>query len=133
MALKEKKITEAGISAHGVASAPDRLTGTAAENKKVFDNLVRAVVAEAVNGIVDELTGEGGAEQIGMSPIEGLAGENLPEALKGLKKQLDDAIIGAIEGGFVSFKEGEEPAARMKSFLYGKILADYREVNGDGN
>ena len=128
MALKDRKITEAGIAAHGVTSAPDRLTGTAAENKKVFDNLVRKLVADCVNGIVDELTGESGAEQIGMKPIEGLVGENLREVIRSLKKNLDDAIIGAIEGGYIRFEESKEPATRMKGYLYGQILADYGEV-----
>lgn len=99
MALKEKKITEAGISAHGVASAPDRLTGTAAENKKVFDNLVRAVVAEAVNGIVDELTGENGAEQIGMKPVEGIEGQTVQEgfgALLGKLQRWEKEITGSV-------------------------------------
>ena len=128
MALKERKITEAGINAHGVVSAPDRLTGTAAENKRVFDQLVRSLVAECVNGIVDELTGESGAEQIGMRPIEGLAGGNLRESIENLKKSLDNAIIGAVEGGYIRFEKGEEPAVRMKKVLYGQILAKYGEV-----
>lgn len=128
MALKDRKITEAAISANGVVSAPDRLRGTAAENKKVFDQLIRMVVAECVNGIVDELTGENGAEQIGMKPIEGLAGENLREVIRNLKKELNDAVIGAIEGGYIRFEKGEEPAVRMRKVLYGQILAKYGEV-----
>ena len=128
MALKDKKITEDSIAIHGVSAAPDLLKGTAAENKKVFDRLVRDLVAECVNGIVDELTGENGAEQIGVKPIEGLEGENLREVIENLKKELNDAVIGAIEGGLISFVEGEEPAVRSKGFIYGKILIDYRKV-----
>ena len=73
------------------------------------------------------------AEKVGLDPVEGLNAENVQEAVSSLKKGLDDAVIGAGVGGYVSFKEGEEPAARTKGYLYGKILADYREVNGDGN
>ena len=129
MALKERKITEAGINAHGVASAPDRLSGTATENKKVFDRLVRNLVAECVNGIVDELTGPTGAEQIGVTPVEGLKGENLRELIENLKKHLDDIVVGADVGGYKHFAEGKEPTVRTRGFLYGYILADYREVN----
>lgn len=101
MALKDRKITEAAIAANGVQSAPDRLTGTAAENKAFFDKLVRNVVAECVNGLIEELTGTAGAEQIGMTPVESLPAENVQQAMKELKEQLDNAIIGA--GGVASF------------------------------
>ena len=49
------KITEEQLDEFGVASAPDRLTGTAAQNKAVFDRLVRQVVTTVVNQVVDEL------------------------------------------------------------------------------
>lgn len=49
-------ITEAQIAAAGVASAPDIVTGTPSEVKAIFDNLVRAVVATAVNLVIDEVT-----------------------------------------------------------------------------
>ena len=39
MSIQEQKITEAAIAANGVQSRPDKLTGTAAQNKKVFDAL----------------------------------------------------------------------------------------------
>ena len=42
MSIQEQKITEAAIAANGVQSQPDKLTGTAAQNKKVFDALVTA-------------------------------------------------------------------------------------------
>ena len=49
MSIQEQKITEAAIAANGVQSRPDKLTGTAAQNKKVFDALVTAVVREKFN------------------------------------------------------------------------------------
>ena len=57
MSIQEQKITEAAIAANGVQSRPDKLTGTAAQNKKVFDALVTAVVKERFNALLDELTG----------------------------------------------------------------------------
>ena len=44
MSIQEQKITEAAVAESGVQSQPDKLTGTAAQNKKVFDALVTAVV-----------------------------------------------------------------------------------------
>lgn len=51
MALK--KITPAEMDANGVCSAPDVLTGTPAQNKAVFDKMVRELVAPAYNAAVD--------------------------------------------------------------------------------
>ena len=53
MKFENAKIQPSDISAKGVASAPDRLSGTAAENKAVFDRLVKEVVAEKFNSFVD--------------------------------------------------------------------------------
>ena len=53
MSIQEQKITEAAIAANGVQSRPDKLTGTAAQNKKVFDALVTAVVKERFNALHD--------------------------------------------------------------------------------
>lgn len=51
MALE--KITEAKMNANGVVAAPDILNGTAAENKAIFDRMVRNLVAPAYNACVD--------------------------------------------------------------------------------
>lgn len=64
MALKDKKVSDSLLQT-GVVSAPDKLTGTAAENKMVFDRLIRNIVAQSVNPLIDELTGENGAASIG--------------------------------------------------------------------
>lgn len=64
MALANKKITDSLLQT-GVISAPDKLTGTAAENKLVFDRLIRNIVAQSLNPLIDELAGEGGASAIG--------------------------------------------------------------------
>ena len=54
MALE--KITEAQLNANGVIAAPDVLNGTAAENKAIFDRLVRSIVAPAYNACVDAVS-----------------------------------------------------------------------------
>lgn len=51
MALK--KITEAEMDAAGVCSVADVMTGTAAENKRAFDRMVRELVAPAYNACAD--------------------------------------------------------------------------------
>lgn len=55
MALTDYKITGGEISTYGVVSAPDKLQGTAQENKAVFDKLIRESVAGDFNGLIDAL------------------------------------------------------------------------------
>lgn len=47
-------ITPEQIAQYGVVAAPDRLTGRADDNKKIFDRLVRELVAVVVNEIIDK-------------------------------------------------------------------------------
>ena len=54
-----QKITDAQMDAKGVCSAPDILSGTAAQNKAVFDRLVRDLIAVYYNSLVDQLTSLG--------------------------------------------------------------------------
>ncbi len=49
------KITEQELAENGVASAPDHLTGKAADNKKLFDKLIVAVIAPHLNRAIDAL------------------------------------------------------------------------------
>ena len=56
MSLADYKITDSDISTNGVVAAPDKLTGTAAENKRIFDRLIRESVKELYNGLIDALT-----------------------------------------------------------------------------
>lgn len=51
MALK--KITEEEMNAQGVIAAPDILNGTPAQNKAIFDRMVRNLVAPAVNACAE--------------------------------------------------------------------------------
>ena len=53
MSIRDYKITDAQFSEKGVIAAPDTLTGTAAENKGVFDRFAREVFAPQFNAIVE--------------------------------------------------------------------------------
>lgn len=53
MALEHlKEVTEAEIAEFGVVAAPNILTGTPTENKRIFDRLVASMVAPKVNEVV---------------------------------------------------------------------------------
>lgn len=96
MSIQDKKITDAAVAAAGVQSRPDKLTGTAAQNKKVFDNLVTAVVKTSMNGLIDELTGTGAAAQLGIQTIPGFSAADIQTALEEIVAAMQDVTQGAV-------------------------------------
>lgn len=89
MALRDQKITADNIGSKGIAAVPDKLVGTPAENKALFDRLVREVVAEKVNAIVDALTAASGAGEIG-AEVAGIE-RNTVQGVLSVLKALRDA------------------------------------------
>ena len=102
MSFQEQKITDAAIAASGVQSRPDKLTGTAAENKKVFDNLVTAVVKEKLNALIDELTGTGSAGQLGIAAIPGFSASDVQTALEQIVQAMQDVTQGSVTDGSIT-------------------------------
>lgn len=96
MSIQEQKITEEAIAESGVQSRPDKLTGTAAQNKKVFDNLVTAVVKERFNALLDELTGTTAAAQLGITTIPGFSAGNVQTALEQIVQAMQDVTQGSV-------------------------------------
>lgn len=76
MALTDYKITGEDIGSKGITAAPDKLTGTAAENKALFDRLVREIVAEKMNGLIDAVVTEL-AGKMAAPGAEGVPGQYL--------------------------------------------------------
>ena len=67
MSSKLKKITEQQMDAVGVVAAPNVLNGTPAENKGIFDRMVRQLIAKSYNELVDVLQ-EAGVEHAALLP-----------------------------------------------------------------
>lgn len=102
MSIQEQKITEAAIAANGVQSQPDKLTGTAAQNKKVFDALVTAVVRERFNALLDELTGTGAAGQLGITTISGFSADNVQAMLEQIVTAMQEITQGSVADGSIT-------------------------------
>ena len=97
------KITAGDVSSHGVQSKPNKLTGTAAQNKQAFDELVSAVVKEKFNALIDELTAATAAGQLGVDTI-GVGYEdydNLQDVLEALAANVTAAAIGEISANII--------------------------------
>lgn len=113
MALQ--KITEEQIKVNQIASLPDRMTGTAAENKAAFDALVKIAI-DAFNALVDTLAATGGAGEIGAEPFTGVGeAATVQEQLKAIQKNITDAAQGAIpDGGVTSAKIADAAVTALK-------------------
>lgn len=59
MGLRDFKITDADITGKGVQASPDQLSGTAEDNKKVFDRLTSGPVRDGHNKLIDALVALG--------------------------------------------------------------------------
>ena len=129
MSIQEQKITQEAIAANGVQSQADKLTGTAEQNKKVFDALVTAVVREKFNALLDELTGSGCAAQLGISTITGLSAETVQAALEQIMDTMQNISQGAVPNSSITLAK---LAADVLAILNGKqpLTADLPVLSG---
>lgn len=95
MSLTDYKLNDADIASKGVVSAPDRMLGTAQQNKMVFDRLIREAVKGLYNGLIDALAGAGGAGEIGVEQLQDVAGDNVQAALEALSERVAEKADGA--------------------------------------
>ena len=130
MSIQEQKITEAAIAANGVQSRPDKLTGTAAQNKKVFDALVTAVVREKFNALLDELTGTTAAAQLGITTIPGFSAGNIQTALEQIVQAMQDVTQGSVADGSITLLK---LAAEVTAVALGGAAASHTHGAGDIN
>ena len=128
MSIQEQKITEAAIAANGVQSQPDKLTGTAAQNKKVFDNLVTAVVRNRFNALLDELTGAAAAGQLGIATIPGFSADNIQTALEQIVQAMQDVTQGSVTDGSITLAK---LAAEVTAVALGGAAAVHTHGAGD--
>ena len=128
MSIQEQKITEAAIAANGVQSRPDKLTGTAAQNKKVFDALVTAVVREKFNALLDELTGTTAAAQLGITTIPGFSAGNVQTALEQIVQAMQDVTQGSVTDGSITLAK---LAAEVTAVALGGAAASHTHGAGD--
>ena len=130
MSIQEQKITEAAIAANGVQSRPDKLTGTAAQNKKVFDALVTAVVREKFNALIDELTGTTAAAQLGITTIPGFSAGDVQTALEQIVQAMQDVTQGSVTNGSITLAK---LAAEVTAVALGGAAARHTHGAGDIN
>jgi len=93
MSLKDYKMSDATAQAQGVVSLPDHPSESgmsAASLKAAFDRLARNVVGENLNHVIDALTAQSGAQEIG-AIVAGLDGTTVAEILVALAQKAAQA------------------------------------------
>lgn len=100
MSFAGQKITDSDISTYGVQSQPNKLTGSALQNKQAFDKLIAEVVKAKFNALIDELTALTAAEQIGVD-VQGLTSTNVEAAIAELLEAMQDITQGSVAPGSV--------------------------------
>ena len=104
MSIKDLTITDQNVQSTYVQSQPDRLTGTAQQNKAVFDAFPQ-LIRQRFNELIALLTDAGAAGEIPVGPIEGVTAENVQQALEAIQQNLTayinkiKAATGAAEVG----------------------------------
>lgn len=89
MTFDESKISAEKAAETGVQSQPDALTGSAEENKKVFD-LLPLLIIEMLNKLIEALQAANSAGQIGAAAFPNVAGCSVQEQLQSIQKNLED-------------------------------------------
>lgn len=103
MSFNDCKISESEIQTTGVQAQADTLTGSAADNKLVFDALPTLVI-QKLNSLIDQLQQQAGADEIGTS--EGISVQDMldklvqygSESLKHIRLNADGAIEVSADG-----------------------------------
>lgn len=106
MSFASLKITDSDITTYGVQSQPNKLTGSALQNKQAFDKLIAEVVKAKFNALIDELTALTAAAQIGVD-VQGLTSTNVEDAIA----ELLEAMQGITQGFVVPGSIGETELA----------------------
>lgn len=89
MALIDRKIKD---WSQAVSSLDDKPKMTAAALKAAFDSNSNQL-KPAINGIIDDLTGSQGALNIGLTPIDGLSGNNVQTVLQAISLLLKSSDV----------------------------------------
>ena len=129
MSIKDLTITEQNVQGVLVVNQPDRLTGTAEANKKVFDAFPRLLM-QRFNLLLEALAGTGGAGEIPVGPIEGVTAENVQQALSAIQQNLT-AYIDKIKSAVGASEVGVSPIGGMTAQNVQRALEELRKAIDD--
>lgn len=106
MSFNDCKISESQIQTTSVQSQPDTLTGSAADNKMVFDALPTLAI-QKLNSLIDQMQQQAAAGQIGVTPFDGMTAQTLQEALEQIQADIGGNYGGEDGAGKVGYTPSE--------------------------
>ena len=106
MSFNDCKISESEIQTTGVQAQADTLTGSAADNKRVFDALPTLVI-QMLNSLIDQMQQNAAAGQIGVTPFDGMTAQTLQAALEQIQADIGGNYGGADGAGKVGYTPSE--------------------------
>lgn len=127
-----QRITPEEIAALGVVAAPDKLTGKAADNKAIFDRLVRELVTTTYNGLLDALEADTGADGLGAAPFANVAGATVQQQIRDVQANHEKlreaggaAYVGAEPVGVITGENVQKQMIQTHTLLQDKGGAAY--------
>ena len=129
MSIKDLEITDQNVQSVYVQSQPDRLTGTAQQNKAVFDALPQ-LIRQRFNELLETLAGTGAAGEIPVGPIEGVTAETVQQALEAIQQNLT-AYINKIKAATGAAEVGVSQISGMQAQNVQKALEELRKAIED--
>ena len=118
MVLSDFKITDADITSKGVQASPDQLSGTAEDNKKVFDRLTSGPVRDGHNKLIDALVALG-VEQL-IQNVTAAGRQAGPDMLPG--------VLGRNETADVDEPQQRLTVPLFQRFLVGAALLELGQL-----
>ena len=141
------KITTADVQNCYVQGQPDKLTGTAQQNKAVFDALPQMIVGKH-NDIIDTLNstddGDSGADNIAATEIKPGGAQTVQGILDDLGDRVDDAdritallatiqSIGPVQNDDTVLPTAKDVLEAMAAAGLGDMLKAYYDPNNNGD
>ena len=124
MSFSGQKITDLDIATYGVQSQPNKLTGSAQQNKQAFDKLIDQVVQEKFNALIDELLATTAAGQIGVATSASLQQDNVQAALEYIIESMVSMSQGEVPDGSIDADKLADEAVTEAKIDDGAVTAD---------
>ena len=115
MSLADNKITSAEVAAYGVQSQPNKLTGSAQQNKQAFDRLIDEIVRVKFNALIDQLLAVTAARELGVS-VPGLEASTVQDAFAAILAAMQHITHQGVAPGSITHTEladGAVTAAKL--------------------
>lgn len=137
MGIADLKLTDAEFAEVDVKALPDRPSEAginAAKLKATFDHVAEKLVSDRLNRLIDTLASTGGASEIGVTAIEGVAGLNVQQMLAAVKALIDDRYTKAQADALLADKfDAAEAVSLVHKVAFNAATGVFTLTNYDGS